>query len=74
MSTLLNATGKGRNAMIAYRRLSGCATATRAVVTLGVIVLAARLGSSPPVHAQDYQKQLPTDEASQVELGLNDCG
>jgi len=70
MNTLLNAMGKRRNAMIVYRGSFGFVTAARAVATLGVIVLAAVLSSSSPVQAQDSQQALPTDEASEVNIGL----
>ena len=70
MNTLLSAIGKRRNALIAYRRSFGFVSAARAVVTLGVIVLDAILASSPPVQTQDNQEQLPTDEASKVEMDL----
>jgi hypothetical protein len=59
---------KGSSQLMKSRQL--VKTAARAVVNLGVIVVAARLGSSPHVQAQDYQEQLPTDEASKVEIGL----
>jgi hypothetical protein len=45
-------------------------TAARALLACGVMVLAGMLNGSSPVRAQDNQQALPTDEATEVEIGL----